>query len=53
MASTSRPIMIDDHELIVDAKRILDRAEREGIGMCHVPLWMLEALIERATRPHD
>ena len=46
-------ITIDDHELIRDAQRILDRAEREGIGMCYVPYWILEALIEKAQRPHD
>ena len=53
MDALSRPIMITDHDLIVDAKRILDCAEREGIGMCYVPFWLLEALIEKATRPHD
>jgi hypothetical protein len=43
----------DDHELIAEARIILGRAEREGIGICRLPIWMLEALIEKAQRPHD
>jgi hypothetical protein len=43
----------DDHELIAEARIILGRSEREGIGICRLPIWMLEALIEKATRSHD
>jgi hypothetical protein len=43
----------DDYALIAEAQCILDRAEREGIGLCRLPTWMLAALIEKATRPHD
>lgn len=43
----------DDHQLIRDAQRILELAKREGLGLSYVPNWMLEQLIERATRPHD
>lgn len=46
-------IATDDHDLMVDAQRILDRAKREGLGLCYVPYWMLESLIEKAARPHD
>lgn len=43
----------DDHQLIRDAQALVDRAQREGSGFLFVPRWMLEQLIERATRPHD
>jgi hypothetical protein len=51
MAPTQRTD--DDYALLTEAQCILDRAEREGIGICRLPIWMLEALIERAQRPHD
>ena len=43
----------DDFELTEDARRMLARAQREGSGIIPVPYWMLAALIEKATRPHD
>jgi len=42
-----------EQKLIQDARRIMGRAEREGAAMCTVPRRMLEALIEKAQRPHD
>ena len=46
-------IAIDDHQLIRDAQALLDRAQREGSAILHVPRWLLEQLIEKASRPHD
>lgn len=44
---------LNETSMIRDAQQILDRARREGVGLCKVPLWMLEQLIEKAVRPHD
>ena len=44
---------MNEVSLIRDAQALLDRAQREGSGFLFVPRWMLEQLIERATRPHD
>lgn len=46
-------IALDDHQLLRDAQALVDRAKRQGAAILHVPRWMLEKLIERATRPHD
>ena len=45
--------IIPDHQLIRDAQALVDRAQREGSGIIHIPRWMLEQLIEKAQRPHD
>ena len=44
---------MNEVSLIRDAQALLDRAQREGSGFLFVPRWLLEQLIERATRPHD
>lgn len=44
---------INETSMIHDARLLLDRAQREGSDFLFVPRWMLEQLIERATRPHD
>lgn len=46
-------IALDDHQLIRDAQALVDLAKREGSGFLFVPRWMLEQLVEKATRPHD
>lgn len=43
----------DDLKLLDEAKRYLKRAEREGVGIVHLPIWLVEALIEKASRVHD
>lgn len=46
-------IEIDEQQLLIDVQRIIDRASREGTAYCTIPRWMLEQLVEKATRPHD
>ncbi len=46
-------IIDDDVKMLDEAKQYLARAEREGLGIVRLPTWLVEALIERATRPHD
>ena len=46
-------IVQDDVKLILDARQLVDRAQREGSGFLFVPRWLLEQLIEKAIRPHD
>ena len=44
---------MNEVSLIRDAQALVERAKREGCAILPVPRWMLEQLIERATRPHD
>jgi hypothetical protein len=44
---------VNDLTAIQDAQQLVARAKREGSAYLFVPVAMLEALIERATRPHD
>ena len=45
--------MVDEFQLIKDVKLLIERAKREGAATLPVPRWMLEQLVEKATRPHE
>lgn len=44
---------LDDLEMVKMATGELHAARRTGAVQVTVPIWLLEALIEKATRPHD
>ncbi len=46
-------VITDDLKMLDEAKQYLKRAEREGVGIVHLPIWLVEALIEKAQRVHD
>lgn len=43
----------EEHRLIAAAQQIIERGKREGVAIVAVPRWLLEALVEKASRPHD
>ena len=43
----------NDAQLIRDAEALVAHAKLRGSAILPVPRWMLEQLIEKATRPHD
>lgn len=43
----------DDLEMLKEARKYLKGSEREGSGLVHLPIWLVEALIEKAQRVHD
>jgi hypothetical protein len=44
---------MDEFKLVEDVKLLIKDAERAGVGIVMIPIGMLEALIEKATRGHD
>lgn len=51
MTKTLPPI--DDHKLLAEIQHLLARAQREGCQYVYCPRTLLEALVEKAQRPHD